>query len=178
VTVGIWSVSQMRMDALVEVCRQWLTRGETPMVRDERPHVHVNVDLDMLLSGAGLSGAGLSGAGLSGAGAGWFDGLHPVPGDVVSEFLCDCVITRILSRGSLVLDVGRGERLVTAAQRKAVTRRDGGCRFPGCGRALSQCDAHHVVEWMRGAHGFVEPRPLLGTPREIPPESQLAGVRT
>ena len=129
------TVSQMRIDALVEVCRQWLTSGETPSVRDERPHVHVNIDLDSLLWGDRT---------------GSFDNQSPVPGDVTSEFLCDCVITRIMSRGSIVLDVGRAERLVTSAQRKAITKRDGCCRFPGCDRAPSQCDVHHVVEWLHG----------------------------
>ena len=126
------TVAQMRVDALVEVCRQWLTFGETPTVRDERPHINVNVDLDSLLGGYGL---------------GLFDNANPVPGDVLSEFMCDCVLTRIMSRGSLVLDVGRSERLVTPAQRKAVVRRDRCCRFPGCGRPPSQCDVHHVVDW-------------------------------
>ena len=129
------TISQMRMDALVEVCRQWLTFGDTPAVRDERPHVNINVDLDTLLSGTGVA---------------TFDSGNPVPADNLSEFLCDCVITRILSSGSLVLDVGRKNRLVTPAQRKAVKKRDGCCRYPGCSRPPSQCDVHHIIEWLNG----------------------------
>ena len=112
-------------------------------MRDERPHVNVTVDLDGLVG----NGNGLVG---NGRGSARFDDTRPVPADVMSEFLCDCVLTRILSRGSLVLDVGRSERLVTAAQRKAVIQRDRCCRFPGCDRPPTQCDVHHVVEWVKG----------------------------
>jgi hypothetical protein len=38
-----------------------------------------------------------------------------------------------------VLDVGRRTRTVPPALRRALDRRDGGCRFPGCG--LRRCDA-------------------------------------
>ena len=129
------TVAQMRIDALIEVCRQWLTHGDSPTVRDERPHVNLNVDLDSLAERNM---------------AGWLENGNAVASDITAEFLCDCVLTRIMSRGSLVLDVGRAERLVTPALRKAVTFRDRGCRFPGCGRSPSHCDAHHIVEWTNG----------------------------
>ena len=41
-----------------------------------------------------------------------------------------------------VLDVGRKTRMIPPAIRRALDRRDKGCRFPGCG--LRFCDAHHV----------------------------------
>jgi hypothetical protein len=46
------------------------------------------------------------------------------------------------------LDVGRRTRTVSPALRRALDRRDGGCRFPGCGLRL--CDAHHVEHWADG----------------------------
>ncbi|MCU0266713.1 MAG: HNH endonuclease, partial [Actinomycetia bacterium] len=47
-----------------------------------------------------------------------------------------------------VLDLGRTQRLFSAAQRLALWVRDRGCRFPGCGAPWAQ--AHHVEPWQTG----------------------------
>jgi hypothetical protein len=47
-----------------------------------------------------------------------------------------------------VLDVGRRTRAISPGLRRALEHRDGGCRFPGCGRRW--CDAHHVEAWADG----------------------------
>jgi hypothetical protein len=47
------------------------------------------------------------------------------------------------------LDVGREQRLFTARQRIALAERDGGCRWPGCERPPSWCEAHHIEHWHR-----------------------------
>jgi hypothetical protein len=44
--------------------------------------------------------------------------------------------------------VGRRTRTVPPSLRRALDRRDGGCRFPGCTSRF--CDAHHVVHWADG----------------------------
>jgi 5-methylcytosine-specific restriction endonuclease McrA len=48
------------------------------------------------------------------------------------------------------LDVGRRTDVVPPAIRRALIVRDEGCRFPGCDRPQSWCDAHHVVHWADG----------------------------
>jgi hypothetical protein len=48
------------------------------------------------------------------------------------------------------LDVGRSTRVVSPAQRHALTVRDRGCVFPGCGRPIGWCEAHHVRHWLAG----------------------------
>ena len=48
------------------------------------------------------------------------------------------------------LDVGRAQRLVTPTIRRALIVRDGGCRFPGCDRPATWCDAHHLKHWADG----------------------------
>ena len=40
--------------------------------------------------------------------------------------------------------------MVSAAQRSALAVRDRHCRFPGCDRPGSWCDAHHVWHWSEG----------------------------
>ena len=47
------------------------------------------------------------------------------------------------------LDVGREHRLFTPRQRIALTERDGGCRWTGCERPPSWCEAHHIAHWAR-----------------------------
>jgi hypothetical protein len=47
------------------------------------------------------------------------------------------------------LDVGREQRLFTTRQRIALAVRDGGCRWPGCDRPPSWCEAHHIQHWVR-----------------------------
>jgi hypothetical protein len=68
----------------------------------------------------------------------------------VQRLLCDGTQTPILigSTGQ-PLDVGRSQRLFTARQRIALSARDGGCRWPGCERPPSWCEAHHINQWQR-----------------------------
>jgi hypothetical protein len=64
---------------------------------------------------------------------------------------CDAAVLRVvLAAGSQPLDVGRRTAVVPPAIRRAVIVRDRPCRFPGCDRPQSWCDAHHVVQWADG----------------------------
>ncbi|NQX26654.1 DUF222 domain-containing protein [Microbacteriaceae bacterium VKM Ac-2854] len=49
----------------------------------------------------------------------------------------------------VVLNLGRTQRLFSKKQRIALACRDGGCRWLGCDRPASWCDAHHLNEWQR-----------------------------
>jgi hypothetical protein len=132
--------SQRRADALTEICRRQLDRGDS-VSGGERPHVNVIVDLEVLeRRGGGRSELG------SGA------VIHP---EAARRLACDAAISRIITNGpSQVLDVGRTTRAVSGPTRRALAIRDGGCRFDGCDRPASWCDAHHVVHWVD--HGRTE----------------------
>lgn len=68
----------------------------------------------------------------------------------VQRLLCGGVQTPILIGATgQPLDVGRSQRLFTPRQRVALAARDGGCRWPGCERPPSWCEAHHIDEWER-----------------------------
>jgi Domain of unknown function (DUF222) len=132
------SSAQCRADALGEICRQWLDNASRPDVGGERPHVTVTVSLDALEGRSGRPSE--------------FDDVGPVHPEIVRRWACDASISRIITRGqSEPLDVGRRTAVVPAALRRAVVVRDEHCRFPGCDRPASWCDAHHVVHWADGA---------------------------
>jgi hypothetical protein len=135
--------AQRRADALGEICRQWLDRGERPVVAGERPHVTLTVGLERL----GKGGGGASGA----EDVAELDHTGPVASALARRVACDASVRRIvMAPGSEPLDVGRRTSVVPAAIRRAVIVRDRGCRFPGCDRPHAWCDAHHVVHWADG----------------------------
>jgi hypothetical protein len=129
--------AQRRADALGEICRQWLDSPGRPTVAGERPHVTVTVGADVLGNAA--------------RGASELDHAGPIPPEVARRLACDASITRVVMAGrSEPLDVGRRTAVVPPAIRRAAIIRDRHCRFPGCDRPHTWCDAHHVVHWADG----------------------------
>jgi hypothetical protein len=77
-----------------------------------------------------------------------------------ARLACDAAVVKVTEDGEgNVLDVGRRTRTVSPALRRALEGRDGGCRFPGCGRRHT--DAHHVVHWADGGATALENLVLL-----------------
>lgn len=78
------------------------------------------------------------------------DGLIAIPAPVADQRMCESgfVSVTVDSCGN-PLDVGREQRLFTPRQRIALAIRDGGCRWRGCDRPASYCEAHHIDEWAR-----------------------------
>ena len=75
----------------------------------------------------------------------------PISATTVERLACDSSIARILlDSESMVIDVGRSKRVVSEPARRALTARDGHCRWPGCERPASWSAAHHVVHWIHG----------------------------
>jgi hypothetical protein len=58
------------------------------------------------------------------------------------------------------LNVGRQQRTVTTAIKRALWARDGGCSFPGCTHTRF-VDAHHVKHWSQGGETSVANTMLL-----------------
>ncbi|WP_238164030.1 HNH endonuclease signature motif containing protein [Kribbella pittospori] len=103
---------------------------------------------------------------------------HLVYGDNLSaaairRLACDAnIIPLVLGSNSEPLDVGRSERLVTRAMRRALNTRDKGCVV--CGAPPVQCDAHHLRSWIDGGQtAILEPRPALPPPPHRPPRRPL-----
>ena len=116
-------------DALVRMAQQALD-GAGPSGARASPHrVVVHVDA------AALDGRG---------------GESDVPLPTVRRLLCDGAVVPIVEDADgHVLDVGRQQRTVPTALKRAVFARDRGCTFPGC-HHTRHLDVHHLEHWADG----------------------------
>jgi Domain of unknown function DUF222./HNH endonuclease. len=140
------SASKRRADALVRIARFFLDHADLPVEGGEAPHVSIIVDWNTIRDAQpSTSGGGPS--------------LSPTQ---VAELLCDSKISRIITGpDSQPLDIGREQRDPPRAMRRAITARDQGCRYPGCDRRPSWCQAHHIVAWYPDGDTKVENLVLL-----------------
>lgn len=125
-----------RADALLAIVQRGLEAG-TSLPTEPKAQVVVTIALNDLL--AQTNGAGLTATGQV---------LSP---SAVRRMACDAgIIPLVLSGASQPLDVGRGKRFFTDAQRLALWQRDRTCTFPGCTIPPEWCDAHHLTPWSLG----------------------------
>ncbi|MGJ3508960.1 DUF222 domain-containing protein [Enemella sp. A6] len=125
------TMSQLRADALIELA------GRGPEGSPGRPTLTVLVPVENLLDDLGMGTLAESG-----------EQIDPAE---LRRLACDAgVLPAVLGGDSTVLDLGREQRLVTPDLRRALVIRDGGCVFPGCDRPPGDCEAHHIVPWVKG----------------------------
>ncbi len=87
--------------------------------------------------------------GMPAVGVGEDDG-STVPAWVVARHACDTAVSDCtIDRDGNPLYLGREVRLFSAKQKLALAIRDGGCRWTGCDRPASYCEAHHIDHWSR-----------------------------
>lgn len=160
------SPEMRRADALVLLCQHAANAGTLPANGGDRPVVHVTVSYDTLTGGLGKAGL-LDGHELDGISAGEARHLACQAG----------IIPVVLGSDSQPMDVGRQQRLFTAAQIAALAARDKGCAFPNCQAPPASCHAHHIVPWWANGptsisngvllcphhHRLVEPDPGLSS---------------
>ena len=88
----------------------------------------------------------------------------PVHPDTLALLACSGRVRRVLTdRHGAVLHLGRGTRLATPAQRRALLARDGGCVIPGCPVPGGSCDVHHPTGWAHGGSTDVDNLALVCT---------------
>ena len=137
------TMGQRRADALTNLLRMSLERGEVGNSHGVRPHVMYVVHLDT----AEQTGTG-----------GLVDLLRTerrhsgrLSSSSLDRIMCDCDVTRVVMTGkSEILDIGRATRTPTAAQWKALVIRDQHCQAPGCTQPPHRCQAHHDDHWEHG----------------------------
>ncbi|MBV8993895.1 MAG: DUF222 domain-containing protein [Pseudonocardiales bacterium] len=130
------SPARRNADALVEAMSSLLDEGNLPSRGGQRPHLVLTMKLTDLIDGLGSAVLDTGGR-ISAAEA--------------RRLACDaCIVPMVLGTDSMPLDVGREQRLATAALRDALAQRDQGCAFPGCDRQPRYCHAHHLTSWLDG----------------------------
>jgi hypothetical protein len=129
--------AKRRADALVEICRYYLDHGELPMEEGRVRHLSLGFDV------------GVARDGLPCPIRVW-DGAHASIAEM-ARLACEAAISGLaLDSSGNPLYMGREVRDANRAQRRAIARRDGGCRFPGCDRLAWRCHPHHVQWCERG----------------------------
>ena len=134
-------------DALVRMA-EWVLAGEAVPAEDasagdSRPHTHevvVHVDATALCGQGGLSDLQV---------------------ETVKRLCCDGPVVPLTEDGDgNVLNVGRRQRTVPAAIRRAVQSRDRHCTFPGCDYDR-WVEYHHIQHWADGGETSADNLTLL-----------------
>lgn len=141
-------------DALVELARMAQGSGALPESHGGVPTVVVTMDFDDLKDTVGEATTTLG------------EAIDPA---TVRRMACDAdIIPGVLGADGAILDVGRAQRLVTAAIWTALVVRDQHCAFPGCRRPPVMCHGHHIVHWVDGGATNLDNMVLLcGTHHRI-----------
>ncbi|MFL6178267.1 MAG: DUF222 domain-containing protein [Actinomycetes bacterium] len=135
------TTDQRRADGLAEVVDAAVRSGDLPWLSGSSVALQVDVPL-VTLTGDAPEPARLSATTKTPV---WF-----TP-DAAQRMACDASVRRLLlDANGVPLDLGRESRVFSSVQRKALAARDGGCRFPSCGRPAVHTDGHHVIPWAQG----------------------------
>jgi hypothetical protein len=138
-------IAARRADALERIADSYLSKEESVVTGGDRCTLHLHTDINTLQQDGDGAEAELESGGSMSAN---------VCAETSRRLACDCGVVHWLEDGSdpvhaSALDIGRRTRSIPPAIRRALQRRDGGCRFPGC-TAQHHVDAHHIHHWADG----------------------------
>lgn len=130
------TTEQLASDAFAELLRAGVHADESQVLGDGP------IGVRMLVTASTLSRR---------EGAAWFEGSDVAVSVQTAERLACATgtVAITIDTDGQPLALGRERRLFSRAQRIALAARDGGCRWPGCERPPSWCEAHHIEHWQR-----------------------------
>ena len=135
-----------RADALVRLAQGYCNNESASS--GDRFTVHVHTDMETLKQDG------------TGGEAEVEDGGN-ISAETARRVSCDAGLVRWLDKADgEPLSIGRKSRTIPPAIRRALQRRDGGCRFPGCTNTHF-VDAHHIQHWADGGETAMENLVLL-----------------
>ena len=145
------TAAQRRMDGLTAACQAALDSGQAPSRHGAFPHLSILLEEHSAPADPAHPQArddARPGDGIPAGPARTEHGAMLTARQILT-LACRAEISVIRWRDGLPLDVGRRYRTETPAMRRALTARDRGCRWPGCGLPATWCTAHHIRPWKR-----------------------------
>ncbi len=141
-------IDQLRADALERILEGFLASSENGRPGGARYMVNLHTNIETLKKDG------------TGAESELEDQAH-VSAETSRRMACDCSKVHWLegNKGE-PLNIGRKTRSIPPAIRRALQRRDAGCRFPGC-TCKRYVDAHHIRHWADGGETSMENLVLL-----------------
>jgi hypothetical protein len=144
------TAAQRRMDGLTAACQAALDSGTAPSRHGAMPHLNILLEEQSANDPAHPEASGHEHSpDANPVGRARTEHGAMLTARQVFTLACRAEISVIRWRDGLPLDVGRRYRTETPAIRRALTARDRGCRFPGCGMPATWCTAHHIRPWRR-----------------------------
>lgn len=141
-------ICQIRADALVRVVEGFMAKVKTNQSGGDRYMVNIHTDIETLKENGTGTEAEIE------------DHSH-VPAETSRRMACDCSIVHWHeNQQGEPLSIGRKTRSIPPAIRRALQRRDRGCRFPGC-TCSRFVDAHHIQHWADGGETSMDNLVLL-----------------
>ena len=130
------TTEQLASDSFLELLQLAIDTDPSNVVGVQRPAVRILVAARDLKSRSGR---------------GWIEGQDfPVSIATVERHLCSAGSETIAFDDRMQpANLGRTARYFNRAQRRLLSARDGGCRWPGCERPPEWAEAHHILWWDR-----------------------------
>jgi len=141
-------IDQIRADALERIVEGFLAGVKSDQTGGDRYMVNIHTDIETLKE----DGTGAESE---------IEECGHVPAETSRRMACDCsVVHWHENKDGEPLNIGRKTRSIPPAIRRALKRRDNGCRFPGC-TCSRFVDAHHIQHWADGGETSMENLVLL-----------------
>jgi len=141
-------IDQRRADAMERVADTFLAAKDSNRSGGDRYLLNIHTDMDTLeRDGTGAESE--------------LEERSHIPAETSRRMACDASVVHWheTTEGE-PLSVGRKTRTIPPAIRRALKRRDGGCRFPGC-TCSRFVDAHHIQHWADGGETSMDNLVLL-----------------
>ena len=136
-----------RADALAWMAERLFEPGDAPALAPDRHEIVVHVEAEVLADGR--------------AGRCEIEHRTAIAAETARRLCCDAGIVPVVDGpNGEPLSVGRRNRSIPPAVRRALANRDRGCRFPGC-TATHRLQGHHVKHWAEGGETSLDNLVLL-----------------